>query len=174
MRYRISAILLTLMALVGLSAPAAFAAPQAQLPANCSQGQTYPASGSFHIIANANTSVGITYHGPGNLITVNDPPGDSIFICVNPPNTYVIHNAAGNCFRMRDASNDYTVIEETGCLDDNTNYRFQAFNIGSGHYQFENVHFGRWLGTTDCPPVNGSTVLGVPNAGGNCLTWLLQ
>ena len=178
MRYRISAILVTLMALIGLSASAASAAsvasavPQAQLPTSCTQGQSYPSTGSYHVLANANTSVGITYHGPGNLITVSSPPGDSVFICVNSPRTYIVRNASGHCFRMRDASNNYTVIEAPDCQNGNTNYQFQAFPFGSG-FQFENVHFGRWLGV-NCPPVSGETVKGVLNAPGNCLTWILQ
>jgi hypothetical protein len=170
MRYRILAILITLMAIAGLSAPAAFAASGPPLPSSCIVGDSY---GSFHVMANAKQSLGITYHGPGNPVTVTSSPGDSTFVCVVSPSTYVIHNDAGNCFRMQDASNDFAIIEQTGCLDNNTNYQFQAFPH-NGDYQFENVHFQKWLGTASCPPGNGTAVVGVPNAAGNCLTWLLQ
>lgn len=72
---------------------------------------------------------------------------------------------------MRDASNDYTVIEATGCQDDNANYQFEAVSV-NGVYQFKNVNFSRWLGVI-CPPGNGSIVAGVPNTASYCFTWVL-
>jgi hypothetical protein len=173
MRYRIPAVLIAVMALIGLSAPIAFAASSQPSAGGCTPGQTF---GPFHIVPNdTSTDIGIGYHGPGNLITLTDGPGDSTLVCVSSADIYVIHNNAGNCIRMRDASNDYTVMEESGCTDaqkDDTNYQFQLFT-GNGGFQFKNIHFGRWLGVT-CPPANGSIVLGQPNAAGNCVTWLLQ
>jgi len=175
MHYRVSAIIIAVMAVAGLSAPAAFGAPvQLQLPVGCTVGKTYDISST--IMVNANPSVGIAYHGVGNQVTVSSAPGDSSFICVAPPGTYVIRNAAGNCFRMRDASNDYSVIEQNGCQDDNTSYQFQASDTGGGSYQFVNVAFGRRLGIIGihCPPGNGSLVSGVPNSPGNCDSWIMQ
>jgi len=173
MRYRISAMIIAVMALAGLAAPAAFAdSTVLSLPGSCTPGKTYDISS--HVMANANTSVGIDYNGTGNPITVHNPPGDTSFICAAAPNTYLFRNAFGHCFRMQDASNNFAVIETGDCQNDNTNYRFLAFPVGNGRYQFQNVHFGRWLGTADCPPINGSRVLGVPNAPGNCLTWVIM
>ena len=172
MRYRISAIIIAVMALAGLAAPAAFAdSTQRSLPASCTPGNTYDISS--HVVTNARTMLGIDYNGTGNPIVVDSSPGDTSFICAAAPNTYLFRNAFGHCFRMQDASNNFAVIETAGCENDNTNYRFLAFAVSGGRYQFQNVHFGRWLGTADCPPVNGSIVEGVPNAPGNCLTWLI-
>lgn len=175
MRYRVSAIIIAVMALAGLSGPAAFAAPvQLQLPVGCTVGNTYDMSSN--IMVNASPSVGIAYHGVGNQVTVNNTPGDSSFICVASPNTYVIRNAAGNCLRMRGASNNYAVVEQNGCQDDNASYQFQASDAGDGSYQFVNVGSGRWLGIIGihCVPGNDSLVSGVPNDPGNCDSWTMQ
>ena len=115
----------------------------------------------------------LSYHGPGNLVTVaSTAQGDSKLICVDSSGIFIILNNAGNCIRMTDQSNDYQVMEENGCLNDNTNYQFKQFTVSTGHYQFENVHFQKWLGTESCPFSDGDVVEGVPNAAGNCLTWL--
>lgn len=173
MRYRISAIVIAVLALAGLAAaPAAFAdSTVLSLPASCMPGHTYDISS--HVVANANTSVGIDYNGTGNPIVVDNPPGDTSFICAAAPNTYLFSNAFGHCFRMQDASNNFAVIETPDCQNDNTNYRFLADSVGNGRYQFQNVHFGKWLGV-GCPPRNGEAVFGVPNAAGNCLTWVIM
>ncbi|HZR49019.1 MAG TPA: RICIN domain-containing protein [Streptosporangiaceae bacterium] len=175
MRYRVSAIIIAVMVLAGLSAPAAFADQvQLQLPVGCTVGNTYDVSST--IMVNANPSVGIAYHGVGNQVRVSNTPGDSSFICVASPNTYVIRNAAGNCLRMRDASNNYAVVEENGCQNDNASDQFQANDGGDGSYQFVNVGSGRWLGIIGihCTPGNDSLVSGVPNSPGNCDSWNMQ
>lgn len=174
MRYRVSVIIIAVMALAGLAAPAAFAASvQLQLPVGCTVGNTYAMSSN--IVVNANPPVGFTYHGVGNQVTLSSTPGNSSFVCVASPNTYVIRNAAGNCFRMRDASNNYAVIEQNGCQDDNASYQFQAFDTGGGVYQFENVDFGQLLGVEGvfCGQGNGN-ISGVPNSPGNCDAWIMQ
>lgn len=175
MHYRVSAIIIAVMALAGLSVPAAFAASvQLLLPVGCTVGNTYDISSN--IVENSDPSAGFTYHGVGNPVTVSDTPGNSSFVCVASPNTYVIRNAAGNCFRMRDASNNYAVIEQNGCEDDNASYQFQAVDTGGGVYQFENAGSGRWLGIIGihCTPGYDAALSGVPNSPGNCDSWSVK
>jgi hypothetical protein len=175
MRYRIPAIAVVLLALAGLSAPAASAASagsqtHALIADTCTPGQT---SGPWHLTPSSNRALALAYHGAGNPITVaSTGKGDSSFICVDSSGIFIIRNNAGRCIRMTDQSNDYQVMEENGCLNDNTNYQFKQFTVGNGLYQFENVHFQQWLGTESCPSADGDVVEGVPNAAGNCLTWL--
>lgn len=154
------------------SAPAASAVSKTHplIADTCTPGQTY---GPWHLVPDSNMALALAYHGPGNLVTVaSKGKGDSRFICVDSSGVFVISNDAGNCIRMTDQSNDYQVMEENGCLNDNTNYQFKQFTASLGHYQFENVHFQQWLGTESCPSSDGDVVEGVPNAAGNCLTWL--
>jgi hypothetical protein len=181
MRYRIPLVLAGVMAVIGLSAPAALAsAPLASTdqlpPANtaCSVGTTY---GPYHIMTNDNNSVGITYHGAVNQATVTTSPGDSrleVAQCVGGSPIYVIHNAAGNCLRMHDASSGFGVYEQNGCDLSNTEEQF-ALEQGSNSslYTFENIGWGLWLGV-NCPATNNEGVIGVQNAPGNCLNWQLQ
>jgi hypothetical protein len=182
MRHRIPVIVVTILALIGLAAPAASAAsrphpliagavPSDIVPISCASflGVTY------HIMSNDDSSVGIDYQGTGKLTKVTTSPGDSNLTCVNSSSDYTdIHNNAGNCIRMRDASNNYTMIEETGCISGDANYQFQAYlNTSNGLVLFQNIHFGKWLGV-NCPVRNGKRVRGVHNAPGNCDSWILN
>jgi hypothetical protein len=130
--------------------------------------------GPYHLKANAAPALGLTYHGVGNQVTVTPSIGDTTLQCVQAPDIYVLHNNAGNCIRITDASNDYNVIEESGCNTADTNYEWEGFPVSQGHVQFENLHFtNEWLGTEHCPPGNGDAVEGVPNQAGQCVTWIL-
>jgi len=158
-----------LLALIGLSAPAASAsaAPHMRPAASCADGP-----GPYHLEANSARSLGLTYHGAGNQVTVTPSIGDTTLECVGP-DTYVLHNNAGNCIRMTDASNDYKVIEESGCNTSDTNYEWFGFDQGSGVIQFENAHFGEYLGTEHCIPGNGDGIEGVAPVTGQCINWVL-
>ena len=175
MRHRIPAIVVMLLALIGLSAPVASAAsglaqPHALVADTCTPGHTY---GPYHLEPNSDVALAIAFHGPGNLVTVSTTgQADVSFICVDSSGIFIMRNNAGNCFRMTDQSNDYQVMEENGCLNDNTNYQFQQSTVSSGHYQFVNVHFGKYLGTESCPSSDGDVVEGVNTGGGTCVTWL--
>lgn len=179
MRHRIPAIIVMLLALIGLSASAASAAsagsvgvkPHALVADTCIKGKTY---GPWHLEPNSRTTLALSYHGPGNLITVaSTGKGDSHFVCVDPSGIFIILNNVGNCIRMTDQSNDYQVMEETGCLNDNTNYQFQQTTVGTGVYQFMNVHFQKLLGTESCPSADGDVVEGIPSGvSGTCVNWV--
>lgn len=173
MRYRIPLILATVTALIGLSASAAFAGPRQLTPTTCTGG-TSPA---YHVLSNANTSVGITYHGEGNQATVTTSPGDTKFevaACIGSTPIYVIHNDAGNCLRMHDASSNYGVYEEENCELNNTEEWWEeGFNPSNGLPQFYNIHWGLYLGVT-CPANPGSGLRGQTNLGGTCITWILH
>ena len=71
---------------------------------------------------------------------------------------------------MTDQSNDYQMIEEPQCENNNANYEFQQITVSSG-FQFVNVHFGKFLGTESCPSSDGNVVEGVGTGGGTCITW---
>jgi hypothetical protein len=172
MRWRIAIILAAALAMFGVSALGAFAStvPPGLTRVNCTALENF----AYHVLANDNHTVGIDYQGTGNLIKVTATPGDSNFSCTGVSDYLDIHNNADNCMRMRDASNNYTMIEEVGCLPTNTNYEFQAwFDNATNRYEFQNVHFGKWL-AVNCPPEPGGEVLGVDNVSGTCLKWQLQ
>lgn len=174
MRYRIAAVLVATMALTGLSAaPAtvAYASLYTRPAASCGL-----APGPYHLEANAATSLGLTYHGVGNQLTVTSSIGDTTLECDVSPNIYVLHNDAGNCIRITDASNDFKVIEESGCSShlNDSNYQWEGFPEPNNRVVFENMHFlSEWLGTEHCRPGNGDGVEGVTSGGGTCLTWVL-
>jgi hypothetical protein len=129
--------------------------------------------GPYHLETNANRTLGLTYHGVGNQVNVTPSIGDTTLQCAIPPDIYVLHNNAGNCVRITDASNDYKVIEQSGCILDNANYEWELFPVANG-VQFENIHFpNEWLGTEHCDPGNGDGIEGVPNQAGQCVTWIL-
>ncbi len=173
MRYRIAIILAAAMAVLGLSASGAFAStvPPGLTKVSCTAIDNF----AYHVLTNDNHTVGIDYQGTGSLTKVTTSPGDSTFDCVGGGTDYLdIHNNAGNCIRMRDASNNYTMIEEVGCVPSNTNYEFQAwFDNATNRYEFQNIHFNKWL-AVNCPPENGSQVLGVNNVSGTCVKWQLS
>ena len=172
MRYRMPVILAAVMAVIGLSAPAALAGP---LPSanNCPVGETSP---PYHIVTNTNQSLGITYHGPGNQATITSSPGISRFEvagCLsNGLAVWVIHNSSDNCLRMHDESSGYGIFEEDGCdLDNFSEQWVQVPNGGLFHYQ--NRATGQFLGVS-CPPDNGDGVIGLPNTPESCLDWQLN
>ena len=175
MRFRIAAVLVAVTALIGLSATVATvasASPHTRPAVSCGL-----APGPYHLEANAATSLGLTYHGVGNQPTVTSSIGDTTLECDIPPNIYVLHNDAGNCIRITDASNDYNVIEESGCSNsqlNDSNYQWEGFPENNNRVVFENIHFpSQWLGTEHCPPRNGDGVEGVTGDGGTCPTWVL-
>jgi hypothetical protein len=174
MRYRIPALLVAAMALVGLSAPVALASsqPQSLLASSCTVGTN---TVKFHVESNDAKGLYVHYNGSGKIATVTTAPTDIYFKCVvSSPPTYVIHNASNRCIRMRDASNNYTVLEESACNDGDSNYQFYVKQgTSSDLFVFDNVHFSsRFLGV-NCPAKNGKRIRGVKNAPGNCDNWLL-
>jgi hypothetical protein len=173
MRYRIPIILATATALIGLSASAAFAGPRQLTQASCS-GQTQPA---YHIMANANKSAGITYHGEGNQATVTTSPGDSTLEwagCAGSVAVYVIHNDADNCLRMHDASSGYGIYEEENCELNNTEeWWVWSYDPNTELSQFYNYYWGLYLGVT-CPASNGTGLRGQTGLSGTCTSWLLE
>lgn len=172
MRYRVPVIAIALLALIGIFAPAASAGPNRRPAGGCQLGP-----GPYHLKANAAKSLGLTYHGVGNQVTVTPNIGDTTLQCILAPNTYALHNAAGNCIRITDASNDYKVMEESGCsqASSDSNYQWFAFpNSNNNSVILENDHFlHEYLGTEHCVPGNGDGVEGVPDDSGQCLTWIL-
>jgi hypothetical protein len=174
MRHRIPAIVVMLLAIIGLSAPVASAAsglaqPHALVADSCSPGHVY---GPYHLEPGSNQATALSYHGPGNLATVSTlRQGDTNLMCVRSSGIFNILNDARNCVRMTDQSNDYQVMEEVACANDNANYEFQQITVNNG-FQFVNVHFGKYLGTESCPSSDGDVVEGVGTGGGTCITWL--
>ena len=174
MRHRITAIIVMLLALTGLSASAASTAsaspqPHSLVADSCTPGQT---SGPYHLTPVSGIALALSYHGVGNLITVaTTRQGDTSFICVNSSGIFMMRNNAGNCIRMTDQSNDFQVKEVSPCQNGNTNFEFQQSTVGTGRYQFLNVHFGKFLGTESCPSSDGDVVEGVGTGGGTCITW---
>ena len=156
MHYRALPIVAVIMAILGLSAPAALAAtPQAQ-------------HGPYHIMANSNHSVGIVYPGSGSDVYVSTSPGQS-FVTYFKNHEWQIYNSGRNCLRMQDAHNGYTVLEEHGCSTSDESqlwYRYHA----NGLWQFENVATKQFLGVS-CPAENGYGVRGVSESAGNCYNW---
>lgn len=173
MRHRIPAIVVMLLALIGLSAPVASAAsglaqPHALVADSCTPGHTY---GPYHLEPNSDVALALSYHGVGSLATVSTTgQGDTSLICVDSSGIFIIRNNAGRCIRMTDQSNDYQMIEETQCENNNANYQFQQSTVNGG-FQFLNVHFGKFLGTESCPSSDGDVVEGVGTGGGTCITW---
>jgi hypothetical protein len=156
------------MAVIGLTAPAAFAGPNLS-PVNGNHiGATF---GPFHFITNVNQSVGINYPGTGSQVIVTTSPGNSYIESVDGGNVYVIHNSNGNCLRMRNGNNGFAVIEESGCTTSDNNERFTWLqNINNPQlYAFQNIATGRYLGVP-CSAGNGSKVLGVTGAAGTCFS----
>ena len=133
MRYRIPVILAAVMAIIGLSAPAAFASPHLQQGDTCTVGRTY---GPFNFVSNDKPSLGLHYNGVGKPATVTTSPSDVYTKCVvRSPATFVIRNAFGHCIRMHDASSNYIVVEENTCPTNNTNYQFiRPFELNRGRY----------------------------------------
>jgi len=154
------------MTIIGLSAPATFASPHSPRLRNCSVGHH---DGPFHLNLNG-TTLGLTYHGPGNPMNITSSPGDSTLVCAVSSGIYYIRNNAGNCIRMRDASAGYSVLEESGCQLGNTNYEFLQI-ANNGLFSWENIHFKQFLGVIGCPGTNGDPVVGVQPVTGNCLAW---
>jgi hypothetical protein len=156
------------MVLLGLAAPSAFASDNPTLLAvNCQD-----IEGVYHLMTNINQNIGIDFQGTGNLTKVTTTPGDSHIQCTGVSDYLEIFNNSGNCIRMRDASNNYTVIEEVNCEPSNPNYEFQAFTDGKGHYEFLNEGFtGRFLAVS-CTGNSGSQVFGVLDQTGTCINWV--
>jgi hypothetical protein len=186
MRYRIPLFLAAVAAVIGLSAPAALASPAPPPETGCFPvGTTF---GPYHLDTNDNASahLGITYHGTVNQATITSSPGDTRFevaACtvingITVP-IYVIHNSAsngGNCLRMHDNSVGFGVFEEPGCELGNADEQWILVysNAAGTHGTFANLgQGGKWLGVK-CPASNNEGVIGVPNASGNCLTWLFE
>ena len=175
----------------GLAAPAAARAVQAttvsaqKVPAkgevalpglpvtDCQPGKNY---GPYHLMTNADSSIGIEYHGEGTQVNATSNPGDTYFYCIRPgqlSSAYAIHNAAGNCLRMHDASSGYAVYEEEGCNYSNTEEQWEpSHGTSSGRYIFSN--FGRLLLSMgiNCFPLPPVTVSGYPDQPGNCVNWI--
>jgi len=182
MRYRIPVILVAVMALIGLSAPAALAGPNlshlrparslslalsVDIPVTCTNGRTY---GPYHLMTNVDQSLGIHYPGPVNQAIVTSGPGDSYFYCFH--GAYFIHNANGNCLRMHDASSGYAVFEQNGCDHSNGGEEWiPSHGTSSGLRLFLNVQRLRYLGVP-CFILPGDGVFGYLDAPGNCVNWL--
>jgi len=180
MRYRIPVILVAVMALIGLSAPAALAGPNLphlrparslslalSIPVNCTNGTTY---GPYHLMTNVDHSLGLHYPGPGNQAIVTSNPGKSYFYCNH--GVYAIHNANGNCLRMHDASSGYAVFEQSGCDYSNGGEEWIPYNgSSSGLRLFQNVERLKYMGV-ECFILSGDPVFGYPDAPGNCINWL--
>jgi hypothetical protein len=175
MRYRIPALLVAAMALIGLSAPVALASsqPQSLLASSCKVGTN---TIKYHVESNAGKGLYVHYNGSGKIATITTTPTDIYFKCVvSSPPTYVIHNAFNHCIRMRDASNNYTVLEEGTCNDGDSNYQFNVEQGSSTSLVvFENVHFPTKFLGVNCPARNGKRIRGVNNAAGNCVNWQLK
>lgn len=169
MRYRSLVILVAFIAVIGLSAPAAFA--ESNPSPTHGNGITATVAGPFHIIANDNTSVGITYPGTGDQATITSNPGTS-YLEGATASTWVIHNSNGNCLRMRDANNNYAVMEESGCNTSDKNEQF-VWTIPNSTSQFKNVATGQYLGVS-CPAKNGNKVWGVTGNSGTCYNWQMR
>ena len=169
MHYRIATALVVFVALIGLPAPAAFAAPNPLLAKSCTVGQdTTPA----HVMTNDNSAVGIAFPGPGNQAIVTTSPARTSFKCVDPADGYVIHDQRGHCLRMRDASNNFAVMEESSCNDSDNNERFVPFLDlhNSQLEEFLNIGTGDYLGVV-CGVQNGWKIWGVSGASGTCFNW---
>jgi Ricin-type beta-trefoil lectin domain-like len=158
MRYRILSIPAVIMAIMGLTASAALATATPQVP-----------HGPYHIMANSNHSVGIAYPGTGSDVYVSSSPGSS-YINYFKNHEWQIYNSNGNCLRMRDASNGYTVVEENKCNTSDESQLWYQYNAG-GFWQFENVATKQFLGVS-CPAENGYGVRGVSESTGNCYNWV--
>lgn len=161
MRYRIFGILAALMTVIGLWAPAvAFA------------GTSPP----YHLMTNDNSSVGITYPGPGNQATITSNPGKTYFEADGEyakVTAFVIHNHNGNCLRMRDKNHSYAVMEEKTCDLRDNNERFLQVTCPTCNqrYSYLNVATHAYL-SVSCPAKNGNKVWGTTNLNGTCVNWL--
>jgi hypothetical protein len=178
MRYRIAVVLATLMVLTGLTAPAASAASQLPI-SSCTVGHDY---GPYILLANDNQGLGIHYNGPGTQATVTsifdtNGPSNLYFQCVSGSYIveYVIHNHNGNCLRMRNASNGYAVMEESGCNTTDLQQRFVPSGSGCSGcvIAFQDDGEGQMLGVT-CGVQDGWKVWGEPDVSGSCFRWLIE
>jgi hypothetical protein len=125
--------------------------------------------GPVQILTNDNNSVGITYPGIGEQATITSQPGTSYVI--EESTYFIIRNSNGNCLRMRDANNNYAVIEENGCRLGDHNERF-LLNFTGNTVTFYNIGTGYYLGES-CPAKNGNKIWGESGDSGTCVQWIL-
>jgi hypothetical protein len=148
------------MAVIGFSAPAAFAS-----------------DGPYHIMTNDNPYVGITYPGVGDQATITSNPGKSYIVpagTINGQTVYYIRNSNGHCLRMRDANNNYAVMEESTCsFSDHNELYYQNPDLINNTDTFDNVSTRYLLGES-CPANDGNKIWGVSGASGTCFRWQLH